>query len=86
MSTMKTKQRSHGWLSLLHMAHASSKGAGVGKKKDKFRVVIGNPGKVAALTKRGPIWGFRDTEYSRKKLPRYGIFEENVIGIQDIEK
>ena len=35
---------------------------------------------------RGPIKGFRDTGYSRKKLPGYGIFEEKVIGIQDIEK
>ena len=35
---------------------------------------------------RGPIRGFRDTGYSRKKLPGYGIFEEKVIGIQDIEK
>ena len=34
----------------------------------------------------GPIRGFRDTGYSRKKLPGYGIFEEKVIGIQDIEK
>ena len=34
----------------------------------------------------GPIRGFRDTGYSRKKLPGYGIFEEKVIGIQDTEK
>ena len=35
---------------------------------------------------RGPIRGFRDTGYSRKKLPGYGIFEEKFIGIQDSEK
>ena len=29
---------------------------------------------------------FRDTGYSPKKLPGYGIFEEKIIGIQDIEK
>ena len=39
-----------------------------------------------AWQQRGPIRGFRDTGYSRKKLPGYGIFEEKVIVIQDIEK
>ena len=34
----------------------------------------------------GPIRGFRDTGYSRKNLPGYGIIEEKVIGIQDVEK
>ena len=34
----------------------------------------------------GPVRGFRDTGYLRKKLPGYGIFGEKVIGIQDIEK
>ena len=28
---------------------------------------------------RGPIRGFRDTGYLRKKLPGYGIFEEKVM-------
>ena len=35
---------------------------------------------------RGPIRGFRDMGYSQKKLPGYRIFEEKVIGIQDIQK
>ena len=39
-----------------------------------------------ALELRGPIRGFWDTGYSRKKLPGYGIFKEKVIGIQDVEK
>ena len=32
------------------------------------------------------LGGFRDTGYSRRKLPGYEIFEEKFIGIQDIEK
>ena len=41
---------------------------------------------ISTKHSRGPIRGFRDTGYSRKKLPGYGIFEEKVIGIEDIDK
>ena len=41
---------------------------------------------LANFQSGGPVRVFRDTGYSRKKLPGYGIFEENLIGIQDIEK
>ena len=41
---------------------------------------------ITGKTDGGPIRGFRDTGYSLKKLPGYGILEEKVIGIQDIEK
>ena len=37
---------------------------------------------LRAILQGGPIRGFRDTGYSWKKLPGYGIFEEKVIGIQ----
>ena len=42
--------------------------------------------KVLLACQMSPFRGFRDTGYSRKKLPGYGIFEEKVIGIPDIEK
>ena len=41
---------------------------------------------LANFQSGGPVGVLRDTGYSRKKLPGYGIFEENRIGIQDIEK
>lgn len=41
---------------------------------------------LANFQSGGLVRAFRDTGYSRKKLPGYGIFEENLIGIQDIEK
>ena len=41
---------------------------------------------ITGKTDGGPIRGFQNTGYSLKKLPGYGVFEEKVIGIQDIEK
>ena len=55
------------------------------KKKRNEKQIKSKADVTLSEEKRGPIRGFRDTGYSRKKLPGYGIFEEKVIEIQDIE-